>query len=118
MVGTPETEKQPLPPQEGVVKEIPETPEIPQYLEKGGVSVTPTQFTTKVTDDSGKPLVQAPATQVVTITIPTTQQQLDDWSKGSPDDSLTWFAMFWLRMIKKAFYFGWRVVTKGLQAGN
>jgi hypothetical protein len=113
MTSTPEAEKPQVQPQESVVKEIPETPEIPSHLEDQ-VTTHPTQITVQVSDQ-GKPLMQTPATQVVTITIPTTQQQLADWSKGSPSDSLTWFALFWLRMVKKALRFGWRVITKGGQ---
>lgn len=115
MTSTPEIEKPQGQPQEGVIKEIPETPEIPVNLQEQGVTPTPTQITAQVADDAGKPLIQTPATQVVTITIPTSQQQLADWSKGSPSSSLTWFATFWLRMVKKALHFGWRIITKGGQ---
>lgn len=117
MTVTPEIEKPQTQPQEqGVIKEVPETPEIPSQLEKQGVTVTPAQVAAKVSDDQGVPMIQTPAAQTITITIPTSQEQLADWSKGSPSDSLTWLAMFWLRMIKKAFRFGWRVITKGGQA--
>lgn len=112
MTTTPEIEKPQIQPQEGIVKEIPETPEVPSHLEQQGLSARPTQVTAQVSDQ-GKPLIQSPATKVVTITIPTTQQQLADWSKGSPSDSLTWFAFFWLRMIKKAIRFGWKIITQG-----
>ncbi len=115
MTTTPEIEKPPVQPQEGVVKEIPETPEVPSHLQEQGVTVRPTQITAQVHDDKGVPLIQTPATQTITITIPTTQQQLADWSKGSPSDSLTWLAMFWLRMLKKALHYGWRIITKGGQ---
>jgi len=89
------------------VKEIIE-PEPPESL-KGVVQQVPSKFTAQVTDDQGQPLIQTPQTQ--TITVPATQQQLDDWSKGSPTNALTWFAVFWIRMVKKAFYFGWRLVS-------
>lgn len=115
MTSTPEAEKPQVQPQEGVVKEIPETPEVTSHMEEKGVITRPTQMVAQVSDDKGTPLIQSPATQTVTITIPTTQQQLADWSKGSPSDSLTWFALFWLRMVKKALHFGWRVITKGGQ---
>lgn len=116
MTTTPEIEKPQDQPQEGVIKEVPETPEVPQALQEQGVTATPTQITAQVSDDTGAPMMQTPMTKVITITIPTTQQQLADWSKGSPSDSLTWFAMFWLRMIRKAIHYGWRVITKGGQA--
>jgi hypothetical protein len=114
MTATPEAEKPQTPIQEGVVKEVPETPEIPSHLEQQGVAVRPAQVTAQVSDQ-GKPLMQSPATQIVTITIPTTQQQLADWSKGSPGDSLTWFALYWLRMVKKAVHFGWKIISQGGQ---
>jgi hypothetical protein len=45
----------------------------------------------------------------VTITIPATKDQLDDWAKGPADTSLTWDATYWLRMIRKAVLYGWGV---------
>lgn len=115
MTTSPEIEKPQVSPAEGVIKEIPETPEVPSHLEQSGLTSRPTQITAQVSDDSGAPLIQTPVSQVVTITIPADQQQLADWSKGSPSDSLTWFAMFWLRMIRKAVHFGWKIITKGGQ---
>lgn len=105
MAATPEREK-PVP------KEAVERPETPEPLPPE-VQATPSRFTAQVTDDSGRQLIQTPATQVVTIQIPAAQAQLEDWSHGSPSNSLTWFATFWLRMIKKALRFGWRVITRG-----
>lgn len=103
------------------VEEVLENPEIPPRIEKAGISVIPTQFTTQVSDDKGKPLIQAPATQAITISIPATQKQLEDWTKGSPVESLTWYAFFWLRLIKKALYYGWKVLfpnqKRGVQEG-
>lgn len=95
------------------VKERPEQMEIPPEVERAtGAKTSQIQFTKQVTDDSGKPMIQTPSTQQVKITIPANQTQLDDWSQGSADDSLTWFAVYWLRLIKKAFHFGWRVFMK------
>lgn len=110
MAITPEQEKL-TPSPESVIKEIPETPEVPREIHEVGVAPRPSQFTARVVDDTGAPLIQSPATQTITITLPATPQQLSDWSKGSPSLSLTWFASFWLRIIKKALYFGWGVVT-------
>lgn len=115
MTTSPEIEKPIQPKEEAVVKEVPDTPEVPVELKEHGVIATPTQITAQVSDNAGAPLMQTPATQVVTITIPANQQQLADWSKGAPEDSLTWFAMFWLRMIRKAIHYGWKVITKGGQ---
>ncbi len=92
------------------VQEIPEAPEIPEHIEKGGVISHQSQFTATVQDDSGLDPIHTPSKKVVTIKLPASQQQLMVWSKGSPDDSLTGFALFWLRLIKKALHFGWRAV--------
>lgn len=100
--------------QEGIIKEIPESPEPEPSLQEVGVASIPTQITAQVTDDkTGQPLMQSPATKTITITIPASPDQLTDWSKGSPSDSLTWLATFWLRIMKKAFHFGWTVLQGG-----
>jgi hypothetical protein len=36
---------------------------------------------------------------------------LDIWSKGPIENALTWFAVFWTRIIKKAIHFGWRMIS-------
>jgi len=111
MAITPEQEKPSQIP-EGV-REVPETPEIPPHIEKGGVKAVPTQVTAQVTDDKGQPLIQTPATKTVSITIPADKTTLSGWAKGEPTSSLTWFANFWLRMIKKALHFGWKIFKRG-----
>lgn len=96
-------------PESGVVKEIAE--EVPPEVERvPGVQTVKTQVTAKVSDDSGKPMMTSPATQQITITLPASPKQLEDWAQGSPDNALTWFANFWIRVIKKAIQFGWRIV--------
>lgn len=98
------------PPPEGV-EIIPE--EFPEEVErKDGVKVVRSQITAKVTDDSGKPLITSPVTKTVSITIPADDQKLTSLSRGSTNDAITWFAMFWLRMIKKAIHFGWKILKK------
>ena len=105
---TPEQEKLTSTPPE--IQEIPVTPEIPPEIEKGGVIKKQDDFSAQVTDDKGRPLIQTPQTQSVTVQIPANQSQLDTWAKGSPDNALTWFAVFWIRIIKKALHFGWRMI--------
>ena len=109
MAAAPEREPQAPAPPEGVVEH---PTEIPVEVERGmpGVKRTPAKVAAQVSDPVGKPLIQTPQSQSVTVQVPTDQTQLDDWAKGSPTDSLTGFAMFWIRMIKKALHFGWRVV--------
>ncbi|OGM05989.1 hypothetical protein A2125_02515 [Candidatus Woesebacteria bacterium GWB1_43_5] len=93
------------------VEQIPDSPVVPQHLEKGGVSPRLTTFIAQVNDKSGKPLIQTPQSPVV-VTLPTDEEKLTSLSKGSIAEAITWLARFWLRMIKKAAYFGWRVVVK------
>lgn len=69
-----------------------------------------TQNQTKPQDDQNQP--------AVTIVVPASTTQLDDWAKGDPQESLTWIAVYWLRLIKKALHFGWRVLTKGGEAAT
>lgn len=99
--------------EEPLVQERPTEMEIPPELERGGtVYKVPSQFQGQVVDDSGKPLIQTPQTQKITIQVPATQKQLEDWSKGDSEDAVTWFAVFWIRLIKKGLHFGWRMIKK------
>lgn len=93
------------------IEYVPETPQIPEHIEKGGVSTPLTQVTAQVTDDTGQQLIQTPATSTVTITLPQPQEELEELAKGNIVNAVTWFALFWVRMVKKAFRFGWKVVV-------
>lgn len=84
-----------------------------QPVEEKATSLTPAQLAAQVADTTTQQQPQPAPPQIITITVPATTQQLDDWSKGSPDDSLTWLAFYWIRMIKKAIFYGWRVITGG-----
>jgi len=117
MSQNPEVKSETIPtgPAEGNINEpqveiLKETPEVQET--ETGVVKTPTS-TPAISDQTQKSLADDMAAPVVTITIPATAQQLQDWSKGSPEDSLTWVAYFWIRMIKKAIFYGWNVVTGG-----
>jgi len=108
MVVSPEREKLPV----DVRPE--EFPEIPITVEnKSVVSSTPSYVKGVVADDKGKPLTTPTNGQSVTITLPADPKTLTATSKGTPDEAITWFAAFWLRMFKKAIYFGWKVITGG-----
>jgi hypothetical protein len=85
---------------------------VPETLSQSGVKVVQKNFTAQVKDDKGQPLIQTPPTQVITVQPPADDKTLTDWSKGSITSSLTWLGMFWIRVIKKALYFGWRVIGK------
>jgi hypothetical protein len=91
----------------------PEGVAIPEDIEKKeGVQPRPTQFTAQVRDDQGHPLFQTPQTKTVSIQLPSDQTTLASWAKGPVVDSLTWLGKFWLRIVKKATHFGWRLVKK------
>lgn len=104
------------------VTEIPqEISEIPASVENKtmpGVTPTPTHFKAQVNDDSGKPMTQTSQTQAVTIQIPSDPAALAQTAKGSTDDSKTWWAAWFLRLIKRAMHFGWNVVTGGVKNGT
>ena len=85
---------------------------VPETLSQSGFKVVQKNFTAQVRDDKGQPLIQTPPTQVITVQPPADSTTLTAWSKGSITSSLTWLGMFWIRVIKKAIYFGWRVIGK------
>ena len=93
------------------VQAVPNTPQIPEHIEKGGVAATPSQFTAQVADDNGNPLVQA-TPDTVTIELPESQEKLEEMGRGNITSAFTWFARFWLRMLKKAAHFGWHVIKR------
>jgi hypothetical protein len=98
------------PPLEDLVQHVEDVPEIPRHIEQGGVVASPTQVTAQVADDSGQGLMQTPTNQTFVITLPADDAQIETWSKGKIVDALTWFGLFWLRAIKKALHFGWKIV--------
>lgn len=74
------------------------------------VTPTPSKFSGQVYDDSGQPIIETPENKEVTVDIPKSQADLQGLSKGSSDDAATWWGWFWLRMIKKALLFGWKII--------
>jgi len=97
-------------------KNIIETPEEASALtieRKEVVTFIPIHFRKQVKTDSGKPLMETtPTSEKIKITIPKEPLELEQLSKGSVSDSITWFAAFWIRMIKKAIYYGYRIFVK------
>lgn len=71
----------------------------------------PTQFKGQVFDDQGMSVIQTPQSQTITITLPKAPEVLEVEAKGSIDDSSTWNATWWLRIVKKAYLFGWKVLS-------
>ena len=85
----------------------------PLEIERKEVATpVPSQFTKQVKSDDGQILTQSQPSTIVTVTLPVDQTRLAGSPKGSADDSLTWFTAFWLRIIKKAIHFGWRIIGK------
>jgi hypothetical protein len=81
------------------------------------VQPIPSQFKGQVANDQGQPLIQTPQSQVVTITLPKDPEVLEIEAKGEIDETSTWSASWWLRLIKKAYLFGWKIVT-GIVSGK
>ncbi len=94
------------------IQEIPETASPLKIERKEVATPAPSQFTAKVSDDTGLPLIQTPASASVSIQIPGDEAALKGLAKGSPQNAITWFGAFWLRMIKKALYFGWKILYR------
>lgn len=107
MATTVEREPQIKAPEQAVERpsEFPE-----EQVQQLGGKVRPTQFPQK-TDDTGQTVVQTPASKTVTIQLPDDEEHLKALSKGKPTDAVTGFAKFWLRMVKKALHYGWKVVV-------
>ena len=91
----------------------PEEVEVPPALSETGLSAVEREFKTQVRDSKGQNILISPATQQITIQLPYDKTTLTGWLKGSVSISLTWFAAFWLRIIKKALHFSWRITGKG-----
>src|SRR3990167_10386974 len=84
---------------------------VPETLQQStGVKVVQKNFTAQVKNDAGAPLIQTPPTQVISVTPPATTTTLTSWSKGNITSSLTLLGAFWLRVIKKALHFVWRIM--------
>ena len=96
---------------EETVEEIPT--EIPEEVEaKEGIKAVRTQITAKVEDDEGKPLMESPVTKVTSVEIPRSEETLEAYSRGDTEDAKTWWGASFLRLIKKALHFGWKILGK------
>jgi hypothetical protein len=83
--------------------------ELPPHLEGTGIKAVETTVKARV-KDKGRHLIQTPATKKVSIKLPAGQATVSAWSKGKTASSLTWLGAYWLRMIKKAVHFGWKII--------
>lgn len=105
--------------------ELPRPQEVPQVTEHAeefpetiqqiqGAKVVQKNFKSQVKDDHGTPLITTPPAQVITtVQPPADTATLTTQAKGSTTSGATWIAAFWLRVIKKALHFGWKIVTGG-----
>jgi hypothetical protein len=74
------------------------------------------QQVTPVADDTVQPTsaaTQTPQVKAPSIEVPLDEVTLTTYSKGVADDGATWIGVYWLRMIKKALHFGWKVIGGG-----
>jgi len=74
--------------------------------------ITPvsTQFKAQVNDDNGNPIITTPENKKADIIIPEVNKEtLEVKIKGDTEESSVWSAGYWLRIFKKAIYFGWKV---------
>lgn len=115
MAISPEIEKQ-----NQVVEEIPDNPQVPPELEQGLSSVS-TQHTNipQVTDDPAQQITSFPQPQNPagpSIILPADPEELTKDSRGEIQDSSTWNAWYWLRMMKKAISSQITVLVKGKNA--
>ena len=75
------------------------------------VTPVPTQFKAQVTDDKGQNVISTPKDVKIDIKIPEVDENtLRLKIKGNKEESSVWSAGYWLRILKKAVYFGWKVL--------
>lgn len=75
------------------------------------VTPIPSQFKAQVTDDDGNPIISTPQTTKADIVIPEVSREvLDEKAKGDINEAHVWSAAYWIRIFKKAVYFGWKVL--------
>lgn len=108
MAATPETIRPEVPQITEHLEEFPET--IQQIQGAQGVKIVQKNFKAQVQDDKGVPVIQTPPTQIITIQPPSDTPTLTQQAKGSKTSGATWLAAFWLRIIKKALHFGWKII--------
>ncbi len=85
---------------------------VPETLQGAGIKVVQKQFKAQISDGSGKPIIQTPPAQVITVQPPADSPILTAWSKGNTSSALTWLGAFWLRILKKAMHFGWKILRQ------
>jgi len=94
------------------VKEVAEEVSPLTIERKEVVQPRQTKFTKQVYTDDGKKIIETPETKKIQIILPSQEADLKKEAKGSSKESSTWFASFWLRLIKKAIHLGWKIIGK------
>ncbi len=75
--------------------------------------VTPilSKFSAQVTDDQGNPVISISDDKKADIVIPEIDlQTLEIKAKGDGSESSVWSASYWIRIFKKAIFFGWKIL--------
>lgn len=92
-----------------------EIPSIPVEVENKSLQPQPipTQANIPVVDDKGQQIVEEVPSQIKTIEIPLTDEEIIAGSKGNTEDASTWLAKFIERLKKIAEHFGWRQKQNG-----
>lgn len=72
----------------------------------------PVHFKAQVTDDKGNKLISTPETTKADIVIPEIDKETLELKvkNGKIEESSVWSAAYWLRLLKKSIYFGWKVL--------
>lgn len=93
------------------IVEIPDAPEIPEHLEKAGVTSSQPQ-PTSVSDDSGQVLIHPAGDDPSAgpIVLPADPSTVTSWSKGSANSSKTWLGVLLERLKLIAWHTGRKVV--------
>lgn len=92
--------------------EIPEDASPLKIERKEVATPVPSQFKAKVVTDNGQKLVESVDDKKYKISIPQqSEEQMElDVKNGDKEESKTWSVAYWLRIFKKAIFFGWKVV--------
>lgn len=92
----PSPEKEKIP-----IVERPTTPEIPPEVEKvEAISGAEISLPQSVTDDQGQVIVDTPAPQQITVTLPLTEEEIRKGLGLKVVDSLLWLAEWSKRLLK------------------
>jgi len=103
---------------ESQIKEINTNAEfvVDETLKSAGVQTVQKDFKSQIRNDSGKPIIQTPPTQVISVSPPADSTALGQMAGGNTSNASTWYAKFWLRILQKALHFGWRIIGNGQNA--